>query len=373
MTPLSSANAGAILTIDLDALRSNYLALRAVAGDVECAAVVKADAYGIGIEQSVPALWQAGCRTFFVALLDEAVRVVAAAPHATVYVLNGLFVDNAKQFLETGARPVLSSLDEINDWRTACRSSGQDASAALHVDTGINRMGLSEAEFTNWADHQGTQPDVDVGLIMSHLACAEEAGHPMNEGQLRKFHLIRNRLPNAPASLANSAGSLLDARYHFDMLRPGIALYGGASLLPCPVQLKPVVHLAGKIMQVRDVPAGQGVGYGATWVAIRDSRIAVVGAGYADGYFRAGAGSGSTNSAYCCIDGKRAPVVGRISMDMITVDVTDIDPDRTVRGKFVELLGANVLIDDFAQFSGTIGYEVLTNLGSRYARVYSGA
>ncbi len=375
MIPLLSANAnaGAVLTIDLDALRSNYRALCSLAGGIECSAVVKADAYGLGIERVVPALWQAGCRTFFVALLDEAVRVLAVVPHARVYVLNGLFVDNAVHFLESGASPVLSSLEEIREWQTTCRSSGKRCPSALHVDTGINRMGISEAEFAVWADNQRQGTDISVTLVMSHLACAEERNHPMNEIQLEKFGEVQRRMIDTPASLANSAGSLLDPRYHFDMLRPGIALYGGNSLLPCSIHLKPVVHLAGRIMQVRDVPSGGGVGYGATWVARRDSRIAVVGAGYADGYFRAATGNRSGPAAYCSIDGTNVQVVGRISMDMITVDVTDIDPDRAARGKFVELLGDNVLIDDFAQFSGTIGYEVLTNLGSRYARVYSGA
>ncbi len=373
MTPLPPASVGAVLTIDLDALRSNYLTLKAIGGQAECAAVVKADAYGIGIERAVPALWSVGCRTFFVALLDEAERVLAVAPKATVYVLNGLFIDNAHQFLESDARPVISSLDEIREWAALRQASGEPLSSALHVDTGMNRIGLSQAQFDMWCESRPDDQRFDISLLMSHLACAEETANPMSEIQLENFLNIRSKLSNVPASLANSAGILLNSKFHFDVLRPGIALYGGDSLIPTAAALKPVVHLAGKILQVREVPSGDSVGYGATWVAERDSRIAIVSAGYADGYFRTSTAKNIGDTAYCCIDGSKAPVVGRVSMDMITIDVTDIETLRVARGEFVELLGHNITIDKFAHFSGTIGYEVLTNLGSRYARVYSGA
>ena len=361
------------LTIDLAALRRNYLALRETAGSAGCAAAVKADGYGVGARRVVRTLRESGCTVFFVALLDEAVDILPEVGDGTVYVLNGIVPGTAKSFARHGIRPVLGNLEEIGEWAECCRLAGSRLPAALHIDTGINRLGLEASSLEKLAGNAALLGAFETSLVMSHFACADDPGDPMNGAQREAFTVMKARLPEAPASLANSAATLSGAENHFDLVRPGIALYGGRALAGRPNPMRPVVHLTGRIMQVRQVAAGSRVGYGATWTARRDSRIAVVGAGYADGYIRLLGGSDDAIRAHVFIDGQFAPVVGRVSMDMMTVDVTGIDPDAARRGATVELLGRNITVDDLADAARTIGYEVLTSLGSRYGRVYSPA
>ena len=366
-------NAGACLEIDLNALRDNYLSLKTAAAPAECSAAVKADAYGVGATEAVRVLAEAGCRVFFVALLQEAHEVLEAAPGSTVYVLNGIVPGTAAAYAHAGIRPVLGNVEEVREWAACSNALGTRFPAALHVDTGINRLGLEESELDQLAAAPDILESFEISLVMSHLACADDAQSTMNDTQCKQFASLLPRLPGAPASLANTAGIMRGSAFHFDLVRPGIGLYGGRAVNEGSNPMKPVAYLHGQIMQVRTVKQGETVGYGATWTAQRESRIAIVGVGYADGYFRILSGTDTKAGAQVFVDGHYAPVVGRVSMDMITIDVTDINPGQARRGTQVELLGQNITVDDLADAAGTIGFEILTSLGSRYARVYSRA
>jgi len=357
--------AGARLTIDLGALAANWRTLASAAAPAECAAVVKADAYGLGIEHAVPALRRAGCRTFFVALPEEGSRVRAAAPEAIVYVLNGFLPAAAALCSEAGLRPVLNTLEQVAAWAAA----GGGASA-IHVDTGMNRLGLSLHEALELARRPDLLAAVAPALLISHLACADTPAHPLNPEQLALFREIRGELPGIPASLANSAGIFFGADFHFDLVRPGIALYGAAFAEDRP-PLATVVTLEAPVLQVRDGAAGESVGYGAAERLAQDTRIATLAAGYADGYLRAGGSSDARPGASVSIRGHPARILGRVSMDLIAVDVTAIP--GVSPGDHAELFGPTVPIDVVAAAAGTIGYELLTGLSRRAARSYVGA
>ncbi len=365
--------APALLTIDLDALVANYRALQARAPNAECAAVVKADAYGTGADEAVAALSQAGCRTFFVATLEEARQIRPVAAEADLYVLDGLFPDAAPGFADIGARPVLGSLAEIAEWAAFCRETGTAGPAAIHIDTGMNRLGLRAADVDAIGEDATVLAGFRPALVMSHLACADAPDHPMNETQRLAFDALRAKLPAMPACLANSAGIFLGAPYHYDMVRPGIALYGARAVTGVPNPMVPVVRLAARIVQIREAEAGDTVGYGAARRLSRPTRIATVAAGYADGIFRHLGASDGESGLTAHIDGHAAPILGRVSMDMLTLDVTDVPAGLARRGALVELLGDHVGVDDLADRAGTIGYEVLTSLGRRYQRRYIGA
>lgn len=363
----------AALTIDLKALQENYRTLRAESAPATCAGVVKGDGYGTGLVSAARAMEAAGCAVFFVAVPAEGHALRRALPEAAIYVLDGLLPGAARDYAALSLRPVLGSPEEIAEWAQACRATGRHLPAAIHVDTGINRLGLTPDQVDRLAGDPRDLDAIQIDLVMSHLACADAPNNPMNAAQVERFDALRARLPAAPASLANSSGTLNGAAYHYDLVRPGVALYGGNPFSGRANPMKPVVHLHGTILQVRSVPAGDSVGYGATWRAPRDSLVAVIGVGYCDGYFRAlgGHGGGVEESAQVYIAGQFAPVVGRVSMDMITVDITDLARDTVRRGTKAELIGSHVTVDDIAHWAGTIPYEVLTGLGSRYARIYS--
>ena len=362
----------AILTIDLDALAANYRRLRELAGKAECAAVVKADAYGLGMAEVAPVLWRQGCRTFFVATPGEARALRKLLPHAIIYILAGLMPGTADTFRKHNLRPVLNSADEIREWASYSASEGEALPCAVHIDSGMNRLGLSVAEVESIAATRDLWSAFTLSLVVSHLACADEPEHPKSETQRKLFDELRARLPRAFASLANSAGILLGRSYRYDLVRPGIALYGGKPQVRGPHQFSPVVYLKGRILQVRNVSAGQTVGYGATRTLTRPSRVATVSVGYADGFFR----SLSTKDgeagfvAYAGIHA--APILGRVSMDLITIDVTEVPEAFSARGQWVELMGPHVSAQTVAQHAGTIDYEVLTNLGARAFRRYIG-
>lgn len=367
----SDPAATAVLTIDLNALQANYRDLKARPGSAECAAVVKADAYGLGVAPAARALARAGCGTFFVATPGEAETLRRDLPETTVYVLDGLFPGAGETLAVTGARPVLSSLAEIEEWASVCAQRGEKLPAAIHIDTGMNRLGLYPDESAALTENPDLLETFDLALVMSHLACADEPDHPMNEAQRAAFETARMALPPAPASLANSGGILLGPAYHYDLVRPGVALYGGLAAIG-ENPMRPVVRLDARIAQVREAKTGDAVGYGAAQTLKRPTRIAVIAAGYADGIFRHLGASDSAPGLTGYIGDHPAPVLGRISMDLITLDVTDVPEDLAVRGAFVELLGPHVSVDDLADQAGTIGYEVLTSLGRRYRRVYTG-
>ena len=364
------ASASAILTIDLGALVANWLRLREMSQRAECAAVVKADAYGLGMEQAASALSRAGCKTFFVATIAEAGSLRALLPDATIYVLGGLLTNTAPLFQLHNLRPVLNSEAEVKEWAEYCAASGQPLPAAIHIDSGMNRLGLSALEVDAIAPVASLWKMFELSLIMSHLACSDEVGHPKNERQRKIFDALRAKLPSAPASLANSAGILLGRQHHYDMVRPGIAIYGGRPQQTGDNPFQPAVTLFGRILQVRDVVSGETIGYGATRTLKRPTRIAVVAVGYADGIFRALSTRDDKEGLSVFIGGHAAPILGRVSMDLITVDVTTIPDDIARRGEWVELIGPNVSAQAMAHHAGTIDYEILTNLGTRALRRY---
>lgn len=365
------ATATGILTIDLDAIVANWRKLESQGVPAECSAVVKANAYGCGAEPVVRALAAAGCKTFFVATLDEARAARAASKSATIYVLSGCFQNCGDTFAELNCQPVIGDLNELAEWDVFCRRSGWSGGAAIHIDTGMNRLGLTPQ------DAHGIVPRIHAGdhgitLVMSHLVCAESPQHPLNARQLTTFREIAQQFTGVPASLANSSGCFLGQQFQFDLLRPGAALYGVNPTPEADNPMRPVVDLKTRIVQVREVERGDTVGYGATWTARRPTRLAIVSTGYADGYFRAAGSTDGTRSADVVVAGKRCPIAGRISMDLIAIDITDL-PEKTVRrGHMVTLLGDGITVDELGHHFGTIGYEVLTSLGHRYARVYKG-
>jgi alanine racemase len=366
---LSAANG--ILTINLDALAANWRKLEKSAVPAECSAVIKANAYGCGIEPVARALARAGCKTFFVATLDEATAARAAVPSAVLYVLDGFAQNTGETYAKIDAKPVIGDLNELAEWDVFCRRTQWAGGAAIHIDTGMQRLGLTVAEA------QGLIPRINAGdhgisLAMSHLACAENLNHPMNARQLAAFREVASAFAGVPASLSNSSGIFLGSPFHFDMVRPGAALYGVNPTPEADNPMQAVVELKARVVQIRDVERGESVGYGGIWTARRPTKLAIVSAGYADGYFRAASSNDGTRGAEVVVAGKRCPVAGRISMDLMAVDVTDLEKNAVRRGQMVTLIGEGITIDELAHHFGTIGYEVLTSLGSRYARIYKG-
>jgi alanine racemase len=367
----SAAEAGGCLTIDLTALAENWRMLGRRALPAQCAAVVKADAYGCGIEPVARALARAGCRAFFVAQLDEARRVRSVAPEAVVYVLNGFPPGTAEAFAEARARPVIGSMVELAEWEAFTSSSNWDGGAALQIDTGMTRLGITPEEAIALADRMNKERH-GITLLMSHFACAETPGHPLNQQQIGAFRELRMAFRGVPASLANSSGAFLGTAAYFDMIRPGVALYGGNPTPGRDNPMLPVVELKARVVQIRTVPRGQSVGYGGTWTAKRPSRLAIVAVGYGDGYPRAASASDSQPGANAVVAGQLCPIAGRISMDLMAVDVTALPEGAARRGDLVTLLGERIGVDDLAGHANTISYEVLTNLGRRFHRVYRG-
>jgi alanine racemase len=355
--------AGGILTIDLAAIVANWRALGRRATPAVCAAVVKADGYGCGIEQVAGALAKAGCETFFVANLAEARRARAAAPDAILYVLNGILPGTAPAYADANIRPVIGSSAEFDEWQAFRAASGWSGGAALHIDTGMNRLGLSRDEAARLGNHHG------IALVMSHFACSEE-DHPLNAVQIQRFRELRKLFPGIAGSLANSSGIFLGSDAHHDLVRPGVALYGANPTPGKPNPMQSVVTLQGRIVQLRSVEQGATVGYSATWTAKRATRLAIVSVGYADGFLRAASASDARPGAEAIVAARRCPMAGRVSMDLIAIDVTDVPDGKAKRGDFVTMLGQEIGVDDLAARAGTIGYEVLTSLGRRYRRVY---
>src|SRR6266849_2271303 len=365
------AAATGVLTVDLDAIVANWRKLEKAAVPAECAAVIKADAYGCGVDPVARALAAAGCKTFFVATLDEARAARAAVPSATIYALDGFFQNCGDAFAKLDCKPVIGDLNELAEWDVFCRRSGWAGSAAIHIDTGMNRLGLTITEA------QGIIPRINAGdhgitLVMSHLACAEALNHPLNAKQLATFREIASLFTGVPASLSNSSGIFLSPQFQFDLVRPGAALYGINPTPEADNPMQPVVDLKARIVHIRNVERGDSVGYGGTWTARRPTRLAIVSAGYADGYFRAAGSNDGTRGAEVVVAGKRCPIAGRVSMDLMAVDITDLEKNAVRRGHTATLIGEGITVDELAHHFGTIGYEVLTSLGPRYARVYKG-
>lgn len=362
---------GGRLTIDLDALVANWRLLNERSKPAKAACVVKANAYGLGIGAVAPALLDAGCRDFFVALPEEGIALKRIASGATVYLLNGIHAESVASVAEAGLVPVLASRAQIDLWAEHCRARGRRLPCALQVDTGMNRLGLTVDEAIAFAAENKKKMIVPLVHVMSHFACADDQDHPLNRQQMESFQRVVDVFDDVDSSLSNSAATLWGGALGHDLTRPGIALYGGEAINDQPNPMKPVVKLEGRIVQIRHVKAGQTVSYGATQTLTRDTKIATVSVGYADGYPRAASGSGVAlrhgmeTGTYGAIDGHHVPGLGRITMDLMMFDVTDIREDALAKG-WIELIGPNVPLDAVARAAGTIGYEVLTALGARY-------
>jgi alanine racemase len=368
---LVDAETGGTLTIDLEAIETNWRALARQLLTVECAAVVKANAYGLGLEPVTTQLARAGCRAFFVADISEARRVRARAREAAIYVLNGFVPEAAAAFAELNVRPVINSMTELAEWDAFVAAHKWGGGAALHIDTGMNRLGISAEEAAALAPRLQYE-NHGIALLMSHLACAESPDHPLNSSQIRLFRELRMLYHGVPASLANSSGIFLGEVAHFDLARPGAALYG---INPTPGRENPmrgVVKLAARILQVRKVQPGETVGYGAAWTARRASRIAVAALGYADGILRAASGIRANGGGAAIVATKRCPIVGQISMDLTCIDISDLAEGAVHRGDLATFIGPEIPVDEVAASAGTIGYEILTRLGPRSHLVYRG-
>jgi len=354
------------LTVDLGAVIANWRALCRRAPGAEVAAVVKADAYGLGLEPVATALARAGCRTFFVARLEEGEALRGILPEARILVLDGLAGRPPARLLDARLVPVIGEPGELALWQRTARAVEQRLATALLLDTGLTRLGLSAAEVAELGPTAFA--GLELVLVASHLACADEPSHPMNERQRAAFAAMRARLPPAPAGLAASSGIFLGAAFHFDQVRPGAALYGINPTPGRPNPMRPVVRLEAPVLKVHEVREPGSVGYGATHPTRPGARIAVVPVGYADGWPRAASGRGRARIA-----GREVPVAGRVSMDLLTLDVTGLPSELVRPGTPVELLGEAFGVDDLAAAASTIGYEVLTRLGRRFERRWVGA
>lgn len=355
---------GARLVIDLDAIAANYRKLAATAAPARTAAVVKADAYGLGMAPVARCLSRAGCEIFFVAHYSEGVALRAILKKARIYVLHGLPEDAALSYMAHALRPVINSLSELESWR---KINGLQCGVILNFDTGMSRLGMSMKDAALLAANPGLLDTVQVDFLMSHLSCADEPSHPLNARQSAAFNALRGLFPGVPASLANTAGIFLGPDYHHDLVRPGIGLFGGSPAGTGDSPFQGTVALFAKILQTRDVNSEDYVGYGATYRPGGPSRLAVAGIGYADGYMRA-----LGNSGFGSISGYRVPCVGRVSMDLCAFDISDVPPGLGAPGSEIELIGPNVSMENIAAGASTINYEILTRLGSRFARSYLG-
>lgn len=368
-------SAGLRLTVDLTALTENWKEMARRSGRARAAAVVKADAYGTGIEDAGEALYLAGARDFFVATADEGVTLRPYAPDARIFVLSGIWPGTERKFFGYDLVPVISSEEQLAFWMAVLADYG-DHPCALHIDTGFNRLGLSMEDAIALADDVSRPASFSPVLIMSHLTCGDDHSSEMNRQQLESFRQVSAAYEGIDSSLAASAGIFLGSDYHFDLTRPGITLYGGEAVQGMKNPMRPVVTAEARIIQVRTVTAGQFVSYGRALQLTRDSRLAVVSAGYADGYLRSQSSGGVPlrqvvpQGGQGFLAGRKVPIAGRITMDLTIFDVTDT-PENAVRaGDYVELFGKNVLVDDVARSAGTIGYEILTSIGLRHERRY---
>lgn len=375
----AASMAGARLTIDLGAIAANWLTLNEMAPKAECGAVVKANAYGLGIEQVVPTLWKAGCRTYFVALPEEGIRTRKAAPDAVIYVLAGFFPEAFDIYKQYSLRPIINA--EIDAWLHAV--GDEKLPYAIQLETGMNRLGMPVADYHALLASDALD-DCPPSLLMSHLASADTPHDALSAMQNRAFKPAVEASSGTMASLANSAGIFLGPDYQYDLVRPGIALYGGActaqALLKNP--MKSVIKIESRILQIKSAAPGETVGYGGAETVLPSTKskserrvIATVSAGYADGYIRSAGSTDARKGAFAALRGHPVPLMGRVSMDLISIDISDHPDlreviDGTHSDEWIELIGPNVILDDVATVAGTIGYEFLTSLGSRFHRTY---
>jgi alanine racemase len=358
--------AAAVLEIDLAAIVGNWRLLCSLHPSGPVAGVVKADGYGLGARHVAPALYAAGCRHFFVALLDEALEIRRLVPDAMLAVLGGPVAGSEADYLAHDITPALGTLGEVDTWSSVARSSGRALPAILHVDTGMSRLGLDARELALLQQDHARLDGVALRYTMTHLVASEVAADPLNRRQRERFAAACAGLPPAPRSFANSSGIFLGDGWASDLARPGAALYGINPTPDSPNPMRQAVRLCARVLAVRDIPAGTGVGYNATWHAARPSRVATAAIGYADGLHRS-----LSNRGRAFFDGKPVPLVGRVSMDLTTFDVTEAA--GVVPGAWLEIIGPAQTPDDLAAAAGTNGYEVLTSLGRRFHRTYQAA
>ena len=362
------AGHSAQLTVRLGALAANHREVRRRAADALIAPVVKADAYRVGMVPVAKALASEGADLFFVARVEEGMVLRAVVPDARIFVFDGVVPGGAPALIAHRLTPVLNGLDEIAEWSKAAVARKSLLDAAIQIDTGMNRSGLSANEVSNLAANaRKALSGINLNLIMSHLACADDPEHGQNRRQLERFRAALAALPSAPASLAASAGIELGHEYLFDVVRPGMALYGGIPIPTRPNPYRPVLVLSSQVLQLRKLDPGDAVGYSASFIARRPTTLAIVALGYADGLIRA---SGTKGRA--AIGGVLVPFAGRISMDLLALDVTDVPNHAVHRGAPVEFLGDTISVDDAARAAGTITHEVLTAISPRARRIYSG-
>lgn len=358
--------ASGYLTIDMAALTRNYKRLAAAVAPSKAAAVVKANAYGLGADRLAPKLYAHGCRHFFVAQFVEALRLRPLLPvDAAVFVLNGLQPGNEFACARDGIVPVINSLEQWRQWGSTAKTLGRTLSAALQFDTGMSRLGVPPEDRATLADLVRTESGINILFVMSHLASADDADSDQNHDQQAEMARIAVEFSQFDTCFANSGGIFLGKAFHGALARPGVALYGGAPTAERANPMEPVVSLDVIVVQTRTVPSGARVGYGASHVTTHETRLATIAAGYADGLPRA---LSSRGAVYC--DGIRLPIVGRVSMDSITVDISALPEDRLKLGSRVEVLGPHQTLEDVARDAGTISYEILTGLGQRYERHY---
>ncbi|MBA3814136.1 MAG: alanine racemase [Alphaproteobacteria bacterium] len=355
-----------VLVIDLDAVAHNYHTLSArVRKGVICAAVLKANAYGMGVREVATRLYHEGCRHFFLAQISEAIELKTfVGEDASIYVLNGIRRGEEEVYAHYELIPVLGDPLQIHLWNSFCQTKNQSLKAVLHCDTGLIRTGLSERAMEGLGLLQVSH--MEIVCIMSHMACAYHAPHPMNEVQRMAFKDLKKRFPFALFSFSSSGALFLDESYHFDMIRAGIALTGCRSAIPHgEYTLKPVLKAYAQVLQITEIPQGTSVGYNATFIASRASRIATIGVGYADGYLRS-----LSNQGEVYFEGYKLPVVGCVSMDLTTIDITDLPPNKIGLGSWVELFGDHLWASKVAEKAGTVSWELYTRLGSRFERFY---
>ncbi len=363
------------LTIDLGALADNWRDMARRSGKARASAVVKADAYGMGIEDCGATLYHAGARDFFVATVAEGATLRPHAPEARIFVLSGIWPGQERLVFANDLVPVVASEEQLSFWMGLMAERG-DHPFALHVDTGFNRLGLSLDDALFLADDVTRPASFDPVLVLSHLACADTPSSPMNRMQLESFQQVVAAFEGVESSLSASAGIFLGPDYHFDLTRPGIALYGGEAVNGVANPMRAVAKAEARILQIREAKQGQTVSYGGTLRLTRDSRLAIASAGYADGYHRSLSGSGiplremGNSGAHGFVNGHKVPIAGRVTMDLTIFDVTDLPANAIRAGDYIELFGPNMPVDDVARAAGTIGYEMLTGLGLRYERQY---
>ncbi len=363
------------LTIDLGALADNWRTMNRLSGKARAAAVLKANAYGIGIEPAAGTLYRAGARDFFVANAEEGVALRPVVPDGRIHILAGMWPGNEQLFFDNDLIPIINSEEQLAFFMSTLSERG-DHPCVLHVDTGMNRLGLTAEEALLLANDPARPASFSPILVMSHLACADDPSHPLNRRQLESFRTVTAAFEGIESSLANSGGVHLGPDFHFDLTRPGIAVYGGEAVNDMPNPMKPVVTAEARILLIRNARKGDTGSYGGSAQFTRDSRVAIAAVGYADGYHRSLSGGGVTlrqaspGGAYGFLHGVKIPQLGRVTMDLTLFDVTDLPENAARPGDYVELFGKNIAVDDVARAGGTIGYEMLTSLGSRYERAY---